>query len=62
MLRIFLSINFTVLALAAVEIYLLPDALELFLDHCTFRKNRRNGTATSEEMEIKLMQHSVRVG
>lgn len=62
MLRIFLSINLTVLALAAVEIYLLPDDLELFLDHCAFRKNRRNGTAVSEEMEIKLMQQSLKVG
>ncbi len=60
MLRIFLSVNLAILAFAAVEIYILPDALELFLDHCSFRKNRRNGPVATEEMEIELMQRSVK--
>ena len=60
-LRIFLSVNLTILALAAVEIYILPDALELFLDHCSFRKNRSNGPVATEEMETELMQRSVKV-
>ncbi|KQZ98277.1 hypothetical protein ASD71_23640 [Achromobacter sp. Root565] len=61
MLRIFLSVNLTILALAAVEIYILPDALELFLDHCSFRKNRSNGPVATEEMETELMQRTVKV-
>jgi len=46
-------------ALILAEIYLLPDALEDYLDHCSFRKNRKNGIAVSEEEEIEKMQQAI---
>jgi len=60
MLRIFVGINALLLGLAAVEVFVLPDKLEQFLDHCTFRKNRENGGFYSEEKEIDLMRGVIR--
>lgn len=60
MLRIFFGVNLAILALVVAEIYLLPDDLEFYLDHCTFRKNRLNGIVATEEMEIEIMQRSVK--
>jgi len=59
MLRIFFGINVFIVALILAEIYLLPDALEDYLDHCSFRKNRKNGIAVSEEEEIEKMQQAI---
>lgn len=59
MLRIFFGLNLAIMALVLVEIYLLPDALELYLDHSTFRKNRSNGIVASEVREMELMQRAV---
>ncbi len=59
MLRIFFGVNLLIVALVVVELYLLPDALEDYLDHCTFRKNRNNGIAASEEEEIEKLQQAI---
>ncbi|MEN5162059.1 hypothetical protein, partial [Achromobacter spanius] len=59
MLRMFFGINIILVALILAELYLLPDALEDYLDHCSFRKNRRNAVAASEELEIEQMQQAV---
>ncbi|EHK67047.1 hypothetical protein, partial [Achromobacter arsenitoxydans] len=59
MLRIFFGLNLAIVALVLIEIFLFPDDLERFLDHCTFRKNRSNGIVATEEQEIDLMQHAI---
>ena len=59
MLRIFFGVNLFIVAMVLAEIYLLPDALEDYLDHCSFRKNRKNGIVASEEEEIEKMQQAI---
>ncbi|HHZ6874211.1 TPA: T6SS effector BTH_I2691 family protein [Pseudomonas aeruginosa] len=59
MLRIFFGLNLAILALVLIEIYVLPNALERYLDHCSFRKNRSNGIAKTEEREIEIMQNAI---
>ncbi|NWL76210.1 hypothetical protein DM872_05055 [Pseudomonas taiwanensis] len=59
MLRLFLGVNNVILVLILIEIFILPNALERYLDHCTFRKNRRNGIAKTEEREIEIMQRTI---
>ncbi len=59
MLRLFFGLNLVILALVLIEIFVLPNALERYLDHCTFRKNRSNGIAKTEEREIEIMQNAV---
>ncbi|MDH0093682.1 hypothetical protein N7373_19710, partial [Achromobacter mucicolens] len=59
MLRIFFGLNLFIVALVLVEIFVLPDDLERYLDHCTFRKVRTNGIVDSEEKEIDLLRRAV---
>ncbi|EHK67962.1 T6SS effector BTH_I2691 family protein, partial [Achromobacter arsenitoxydans] len=59
MLRVFFGLNLAILALVLIEIFVLPNDLERFLDHCTFRKNRSNGIVDSEEKEIERMQLAI---
>ncbi|EJN37790.1 hypothetical protein PMI38_02739, partial [Pseudomonas sp. GM84] len=60
MLRLFFGLNLVILSLVLVEIFVLPDALQRYLDHCTFRKNRSNGIADTEEREIEILQNAIR--
>ncbi|MNL14291.1 hypothetical protein D3C87_1352240 [compost metagenome] len=59
MLRIFFGLNMVFLALMVIEIFFLPNALERYLDHSTFRKNRSNGITESEEKEVEIMQRAI---
>lgn len=59
MLRIFFGLNIVVVALLVIEIFFLPNALERYLDHCTFRKDRSNGVTDSEEKEVEIMQRAI---
>ncbi len=59
MLRVFFGLNLAFLALVVIELFILPDALETYLDHCTFRRNRSNGIAETEKREIEIMQRAV---
>ncbi|MEN5161231.1 hypothetical protein, partial [Achromobacter spanius] len=59
MLRIFFGLNLFIVALVLVEIFILPDDLERYLDHCTFRKVRTNEILDSEEKEIDLLQRAL---
>ncbi|HBO0987441.1 TPA: hypothetical protein SL402_002489 [Pseudomonas aeruginosa] len=59
MLRIFFGVNLVILALVLIEIFVLPNALERYLDHCTFRKNRSNGIAKTADKEIEIMQRAI---
>ncbi|WP_042155995.1 hypothetical protein, partial [Pseudomonas plecoglossicida] len=60
MLRIFFGLNLVILSLVLVEVFVLPDALQRYLDHCTFRKSRSNGIAETEEREIEILQNAIR--
>jgi len=60
MLRLFLGLNLVILSLVLIEIFILPDALQRYLDHCTFRKNRSNGIADTEQREIEILQNAIR--
>jgi len=60
MLRLFFGLNLVILSLVLIEIFILPDALQRYLDHCTFRKNRSNGIADTEEREIEILQNAIR--
>ncbi|EHK67050.1 hypothetical protein [Achromobacter arsenitoxydans] len=60
MLRIFFGLNIAILALVVIEIFVLPNDLERFLDHCTFRRNRSNGIVDTEEKEIEIMQQAIK--
>ena len=46
-------------ALVLIEILILPDDLERYLGHSSFRKDRSNGIVDSEEKEIEIMQRAV---
>ncbi|MEN4922573.1 T6SS effector BTH_I2691 family protein [Achromobacter spanius] len=59
MLRVFFGLNMVILALTIIEIFFIPDALERYLDHCTFRKNRSNGITDTEETEVEIMQRAI---
>ncbi|MHA6196164.1 T6SS effector BTH_I2691 family protein [Pseudomonas wadenswilerensis] len=59
MLRLFFAVNAVILALVLIEIFLFPNPLQRYLDHCTFRKERSNGTAKSEEKEIETLQRAL---
>ena len=60
MLRVFFGLNLVILSLVLIEIFILPDALQRYLDHCTFRKNRSNGIADTERREIEILQNAIR--
>ena len=59
MLRLFFGVNIVILALLLVEVFLFPDSLQRYLDHSTFRKERSNGIADTEEKEIEIMQRAM---
>ncbi|CAB3880347.1 T6SS effector BTH_I2691 family protein [Achromobacter animicus] len=59
MLRIFFGLNLFIVALVLIEIFILPDDLERYLSHSSFRKDRSNGIVDSEEKEIEIMQRAV---
>lgn len=60
MLRLFFAINIALMALMLVEIFLIPNQLQRYLDSCTFRKERTNKTIETEEEEIKFMQNALK--
>jgi hypothetical protein len=39
--------------------FLLPDALQNYLRHSTFRKDRSNGTSKTEEQQLKNFQNAI---
>lgn len=59
MLRWCIRINVAIFALSIVIEYMLPNDLETYLDHCTFRKNRSNGIADSETKEVEIFRNAV---
>ncbi len=59
MLRIFFSLNIVVVALVVIEIFFLPDALERYLAHSAFRKDRSNGIADTEQKELEILQRAI---
>lgn len=59
MLRWCIRINVAIFVLSLVIKYLVPDDLETYLDHCTFRKNRSNGLAESETKEVEILRRAV---
>lgn len=60
MLRLFFGLNIALLALMLIEIFLLPNQLQLYLDSCTFRKERDKNIIETEEKEIKAMQNALK--
>lgn len=61
MLRIFFGVNALILALVLVEIFILPNDLQRFLAHSSFRKDRSKGIVASEEEEVDILQRSIKV-
>lgn len=59
MLRIFFGLNVLFIALVVIEIFFLPDALERYLSHSAFRKNRSNGIADTEQKELEILQRAI---
>ncbi|OOV89367.1 hypothetical protein MF4836_33440 [Pseudomonas sp. MF4836] len=59
MLRIFFGLNVLFIALVVIEIFFLPNALERYLSHSAFRKNRSNGIADTEQKELEILQRAI---
>lgn len=59
LLRVFFGLNIVFLALTVIEVFFMPDALERYLDHSTFRKDRSNGITDTEEKEIEILQRAI---
>ncbi|MBB6321643.1 hypothetical protein FHX56_004994 [Paraburkholderia tropica] len=59
MLRWCIRINVAIFVLSIIVEYMLPNDLETYLDHCTFRKNRSNGVADSEAIEVEIFLRAV---
>lgn len=59
MLRWCISFNLVIFVLSIAIEYMLPNDLETYLDHCTFRKNRTNGLAESEAREVEIFIRAV---
>ncbi|PBJ20388.1 hypothetical protein BSF44_40650 [Pseudomonas sp. ACN8] len=53
MLRWCIRINLVIFAASVALEMLLPNELQNYLNHCTFRKDRSNGTPESVEQELK---------
>jgi len=53
MLRWCIRINLVIFATSVALEMLLPNELQNYLNHCTFRKDRSNGTPESVEQELK---------
>ena len=60
MLRMFFGLNIVLLALMLVEIFLLPNQLQRYLDSCTFRKERTNKPIESQAKEIETLQNAIK--
>ena len=60
MLRLLFGLNIALLALMLVEIFLLPNQLQRYLDSCTFRKGASRKIFETEEQEIKVMQNALK--
>ncbi|WP_343665184.1 T6SS effector BTH_I2691 family protein [Paraburkholderia tropica] len=59
MLRWCIRINVAIFVLSIAIEYMLPNDLETYLDHSTFRINRSNGVADSEAKEVEIFQRAV---
>ncbi|WP_286940260.1 hypothetical protein, partial [Achromobacter sp. UBA4530] len=59
MLRLFFGLNVFLLAVALFGIFVLPNNLQTFLAHSSFRKDRSKGIVDSEMEEIEIMQRAV---
>jgi len=59
MLRLFFGLNVFLLAVALFEIFVLPNNLQTFLAHSSFRKDRSKGIVDSDMEEIEIMQRAV---
>ena len=59
MLRVFFTLNIITFAITAGLMYFVPNDLQRYLSHSSFRKDRSNGIADTEEKEIEIMQRAV---
>ncbi len=59
MLQMLFGLNVVLIALMLIEIFLLPNRLQRYLDNCTFRKERTNTPLETEEKEIQIMQSAL---
>ncbi|WP_342624364.1 T6SS effector BTH_I2691 family protein [Pseudomonas alkylphenolica] len=59
MLRWCIRINVIIFITTVTIELLLPDALQHYLRHSTFRKDRGNGTPNTEEQELKNLQKAI---
>ncbi len=59
MLRWCIRINVVIFASTVVLELLRPNALQNYLQHCTFRRDRSIGTPINEEQELKNLQKAI---
>lgn len=59
MLRWCIRINVSIFVLTVALELLLPNALQQYLEHSTFRKNRDTGTPKTEEQELKNLRKAI---
>uniref|UniRef100_UPI001CBF22F3 hypothetical protein n=1 Tax=Pseudomonas sp. A-R-26 TaxID=2832404 RepID=UPI001CBF22F3 len=59
MLRWCIRINLVIFAASVALEMLLPNELQNYLNHCTFRKDRDNGTPKSVEQELKNFHKAI---
>ena len=59
MLRWCIRINVIIFITTVTIELLLPDALQHYLRHSTFRKDRKNGTPDTEEQELKNLRNAI---
>ncbi|MNZ81542.1 hypothetical protein D3C78_1002130 [compost metagenome] len=59
MLRWCIRINLVIFAASVALEMLLPNELQNYLNHCTFRKDRDNGTPKSVEQELKNLHKAI---
>ncbi|MNF89124.1 hypothetical protein D3C84_716370 [compost metagenome] len=59
MLRWCIRINLVIFATSVALEMLLPNELQNYLNHCTFRKDRSNGTPESVEQELKNFHKAI---
>ena len=59
MLRWCIRINVVIFASTVVLELLLPNALQNYLQHCTFRRDRSIGTPANEQQELTNLQKAI---
>ncbi|MNF51846.1 hypothetical protein D3C84_331760 [compost metagenome] len=59
MLRWCIRINIVIFVTSVTLELLLPNELQTYLRHSTFRKDRGNGTPKSEEQELENLQKAI---